>query len=191
MTRITRQTITGLAGARKRVAVPAQRRFLAMAMCLSLMFGGSMLPVTAMAIPIAGDYSLSSDFGVSGTFTSDGAMLTAWDFTSSLYGSWDSSATPVNNDVDDFVAGYNSTEFAVWLQWLGPSTSLIGNGAILKVSSGSQVSGAVRFTAIDASQDNGGTVVPEPASLLLFAVGLLILGGSLTRKRGRKGEWHY
>lgn len=58
--------------------MPLHLRYAAvvLALCVSVFI---FAPTPAQAIPMAGDYMFTSTF--TGTFTSDGTMLTAWDFT--------------------------------------------------------------------------------------------------------------
>lgn len=81
---------------------PVSQRIAAIVTVLSLMSGGvaAVAPTTSYAIPLAGNYTFTS--GLTGTFTSDGANLTAWDIIGPLGGHFTTGVTALN-DPDLFI----------------------------------------------------------------------------------------
>lgn len=97
-------------------------------------------PQPAQAIPTAGDYIFTS--GLSGTFTSDGSMLTVWHITDPFFRVWSSS------DVAPLILDYLTTLFylAIFLssdlllRWAvgcfnAHSRTLMGSGRIIRICS--------------------------------------------------------
>ena len=132
-------------------------------------------PPTAHAIPTAGDYVFTS--GLTGTFTSTGSSLSAWQIT-------DPSGNPYNS-LTDTVVDNSPVLFAVktgpdfpflQLEW---DISGLGNHAFQYVLDSGFASGSLPMTFQAVSSSS----VPEPSAVVLLGIGLLALVGYVRRQR--------
>lgn len=90
-------------------------------------FALAILSISASAIPSPGDYAFPDSFYLSGTFTSDGSTLTAWDIKDDLGGMYLSPATEAllwNVDYfwssAYFVSGEGLHKLDIWWAGYGP-----------------------------------------------------------------------
>ena len=148
------------------------QRLLALTFCI-LAIGTFTGP--ALAIPIAGDYTLTSTL-VNGSFTSDGNMLTAWSFTTmpattSFTGLPPSPANVLFNNPTIFTQA-TPTAIVPFIDivWNGTNTTgivtILGTGTI----------GTLRDLNASANP------IPEPSTMLLFGSGLAGLAAWRYRK---------
>jgi hypothetical protein len=126
----------------------------------------------ARAIPLTGTYTVSGL--TSGSFTSDGTRLTAWDLT-------DHFATRWNNTIQNQTATINDASlFAVGQNLPNPTAAFSvswDDQLFLAIKGQRQVFGAFNFRLNAMS-------VPEPSAVLLVLAGLLLLAGYRRRPAG-------
>ena len=141
---------------------------------------------TAEAIPIAGDYTISSPF-LNGTFTSTGTALSAWNFFDSLNNiTWSGlPVSPTNTAIelntssffDQLISSLPPHRTArVQIIWAKDAHRAIvprGDEDVEIIRS------LITITPISAA-------IPEPSTVLLFATGLLALEGYRWRQRRRE-----
>lgn len=145
----------------------------------ALVFGVTTItPATSHAIPVAGDYTFTS--GVTGTFTSNGNALTVWSFsvpsTIVLWTDSDPSVRPTTNDDTIFFAATQVGD--VRIDWSSNSFT-----ARLNLTAG----GIGSFDGPFSYQLATNGTVPEPSSVVLTGVGLLLLLGYGWRQRRHAG----
>lgn len=120
---------------------------------LSLLGGVAVVaPTASYALPLPGDYVFTS--GLTGTFTSDGAKLTAWDIAGPLGGHFTTGKTALN-DSDLFITLLER-----------PSLSLIWADAKFFEDT---VTGALSTNTFTFSS----TAVPEASTIILGVLGLV------------------
>lgn len=146
---------------------------------LALVFGVTTItPATSHAIPVAGDYAFTSGF--TGTFTSNGNAVTIWSFsvpsTIVLWTDSDPSVRPTTNDNTIFFAATQAGD--VRIDWSSNSFT-----ARLNLTAG----GIGSFDGPFSYQLATNGTVPEPSSVVLAGVGLLLLLGYGWRQRRHAG----
>lgn len=124
---------------------------------LSLMGGvAAVAPTNSYAIPVAGSYAFTS--GLTGTFTSDGSKLTAWDIVGPLGGNFVTGSTVLNNSLA-FTQGVIPSLAIVW-----NLNKNVFNGGFTEVKSLIQLPKGGTFTF---------GAVPEASTVVLGALGLI------------------
>lgn len=133
---------------------PVSQRIAVVVTVLSLMGEVATLlaPTTSDATPLAGNYVFTS--GLTGTFTSDGAKLTAWNIVGPLGGHFTTDTTALN-DSDLFITLLER-----------PSLSLIWADQKFFEDT---VTGALRTNTFTFSR----TAVPEGSTMVLSVLGLI------------------
>ena len=143
----------------------------------------SVAPNRAEAIPLAGAYQWNSGQDITGTFTSNGSALTAWDM--SLFGATFKTGATVTNTATVFVQVNTDTLSITW-QGNDPTLDIAGITFIHPTRLG--IPGVTNFSA-GYSLVVPPTTVPEPTSLMLLALGLGLLAcmGYGRRQRRQTG----
>ena len=129
-------------------------------------------PPPSQAIPTAGDYEFISASGLSGTFTSDGSILTQWDITEPSGYQWQDTLLTqevIVNDQGAFVTADPLNLFQILsLSW-DPNPQSTG---VSYFAPGSDTEGTATFKS-----------VPEPSTALLVLAGLGFLAGYSWRQQ--------
>lgn len=120
----------------------------------------TLLPINANAIPVAGDYQFNS--GLSGTFTSNGSSLSAWDMHFGTAQFLSTSDHVFSNNVSTF-----DTES--FISFAGLDIDWTTNKFIFVKPGNPNVNGTVSFSTVSS--------VPEPTSGLLVLTGIFGLVG--------------
>ena len=139
-------------------------------------------PPTAHAIPVAGDYVFTS--GLTGTFTSTGTSLSAWNFgevgSVLVYNNTNGSQIVNLNNALQFRAAINPSIQEIEINW--NPLSAPGQAGIVDYQNGGQVRPYIyTYTPV--------TAVPEPPTVVLqgLALAVLALMGSIRRQRHQAG----
>ena len=153
---------------------PSHRSRAGLGLVLGLVLGLQLFTAaTAHAIPVQGDYVFTS--GLSGTFSSDGSKLTAWNIIDPNAITWANTnltQTVVFND-SSYLGLQSGTAAQILLDW--GRAHVNGNAGRQFFSN--------NFSFIVAPP----TAVPEPRSGSLLALGLLALLGYGWRQRRQAG----
>lgn len=142
----------------------------------------------AEAVPVAGDYILSSTF-VNGTFTSTGTSLALWQFEDSWSLNTWSGPTPLAptgssvlvNDSNTFRQYILPQLPQLYLFWAPPNSDF--NSFCLHGCIGVQ-KGDYSFSGYGSFEVNP---VPEPSAVILVSTGLLGIAGYQWSQRRREG----
>lgn len=151
----------------------------------SVLFSTAILTTSALAIPVAGDYTLASAF-LNGTFTSNGTSLTNWSFTTNPASlNFTNLTVPFQATNIPLVFSHNVPTLPprdeITIMW-NPDSSLNLHSASYFASNLQFFSGPATSTPITATPG----AIPEPATGLLLATGLLGLAGYRWRQRRRE-----
>ena len=132
-------------------------------------------PPTAHAIPVSGDYVFTT--GITGSFTSNGTKLTAWDFV------LDGSAVTWRHD--------NTTQVVLandGTAWFAQDTQATKEASIIWGLSAAGIDDLLdRVTFNTISISYKAASVPEPSAGLLLLVGLVMLVGYRWQQQRQTG----
>jgi hypothetical protein len=177
---------------------------------LCVLLGSGLRAAPAQAIPLTGDY-VFTDPNISGSFTSTGSALSAWNFSSDVFDrlflhdptpdtlSWSSLTDiprefPININTETFFTTNNGVDFS------SVDAHLQGHYATLQWNQNSSVLNAfllISATCCDAAYEapvvsfaRASTSVPEPGTLGLMAINLVTLAVCQWRqqRQGRSKE---
>ncbi|MBH0177826.1 MAG: PEP-CTERM sorting domain-containing protein [Nitrospira sp.] len=136
-------------------------------------------PPAAEAIPLLGTYEWNAGQSISGTFTSNGTELTAWNMTVSTY-TWTTGSTLDNNLLSFEQEVLSPIYHYLIIHWASDSSALFA--ARMHASSGdfTHINGIppISFSRVAS--------VPEPSSLLQLALGSGLLAGLGYVRRQRR-----
>lgn len=135
-------------------------------LCLALL---ATTPTSSYAIPVAGTYEWEAGSVLTGTFTSNGSVLTFWHMTDGVTTWQTSDPIPLTNDKDQFFAIFPAPIQIVW-ETGGPMSAAI-------LASETDFSNAFKLA----------TAVPEPSGLALVSLGLGLLALYSWRQRRQTG----